>query len=129
MAELLYDVIRYLLGVTIVALVTTSIKLFKDNLVLKKDVALLQEQRKADLIESASAKAMATAVKNETGIIKAEMESRMRDLMGEFTKQLHQNTLLFTEAINQVKNTLTEVNTTLKHIGGDVERLKDRNDV
>lgn len=129
MADFLLDLLRYLLGVTIVALVGACIKLFKDNMHLKKDVALLQEQRKADLIESLSAKTMATAVKSETAIIRSEMEGRMRDLMGEFTKQMHQNTLLFTEAINQVKNTLTEVNTTLKHIGGDVERLKDKKDV
>lgn len=114
MAEFAYDVLRYLTGVTIVALAGTSIKLFRDVLLLKKDVALLQQQRAADLIEYASAKAIATTVKQETSGLEQKFDLKVQTVVHELSEQRHSDMAMIKEVVSEIKQTLAELNTTIK---------------
>lgn len=115
-SDFITEILRYLLGVGLVALAGACGKIWKDNLVLKKDVALLQQQRSADLIERDTVLAMAHTVKNETTTLKNEFDLKLKDIMHHFSEQQNKDRGMMKDMIHEVKLTLTELNTTIKGI-------------
>lgn len=113
MEELILQIVKYVAGVAIVGLVANSIKMYlnvlenrRSIIELQKDTEELKKQRAADLIEFSSTKALAVSFEQK-------LDSKIKDVVHEFSEQRHKDTKLFTDALHQIEKTLIKINTTL----------------